>query len=81
MASRIDWAIRNALIEQINDALDDWYGDAEDWQPSYLAVSPELDEVVINDDISEIPVGWHTFNPCIYLDPATEIADEFFDLR
>lgn len=77
----MNWAMRNALIELINDAISDWYGDAEDWNPAYMGISPELDEVIISDDICEIPVGWHIENPCMFSEPATEIADLYFDLR
>ena len=66
------------LKDLIADAQDEFYGDAEDWQPAYMGISPELDKVVISDDICQIPVGWHLEQACI---DAWVIASNYFDFR
>lgn len=81
MAKASEWAKRNELARLIGEALDEWYGDAEDWQPAYLGISPDLDEVVCHDDIRMIPAGWHIEDPCMFESPEEEIADMYFDLR
>ena len=78
MASRKVWAQYNALKELIADAQAEFYGDSEDWQPAYMGISPDLDEVIISDDINEIPVGWHEEQAC---EDAQTIANYYFDLR
>lgn len=52
------------LREMVAKSQSEFYGDDEDWQPAYLAVSPELDEVVVAEDIALIPVGWYVENAC-----------------
>lgn len=78
MASNRIWAQYHALKEMIADAQADFYGDAEDWQPSYMGISPDLDEIIISDDINEIPVGWNIEQAC---EDAETIANYYFDLR
>lgn len=74
----LDWARYNYLRERIADAQSDFYGDAEDWQPAYLGINPDLDEVVIEDDVALIPAGWFIEQACM---DADEIAKQWFDFR
>lgn len=76
--NRVDWARYQMLRELVVKAQDDFYGDAEDWQPAYMGISPELDEVIIEDDICRIPVEWFIENACR---DADEIVNQYFDLR
>lgn len=78
MATRVDWARYQMLRDLIVEAQDDFYGDAEDWQPAYMGISPELDEVVIEDDVALIPAGWFIEQACM---DADEIVTQYFDLR
>lgn len=78
MASNMIWAQYHALKGMIANEQADFYGDAEDWQPAYMGISPDLDEVIISDDITEIPVGWFIEQAC---QDADEIAKMYFDFR
>lgn len=74
----VDWARYHMLRDLIAEAQDEFYGDAEDWQPAYMGISPDLDDVVISDDVAQIPVGWHLEQACM---DAEDIANMYFDFR
>ena len=78
MASNSEWMRDNLLKGLIESAQEDFYGDAEDWQPAYLGIAPHLDNVVISDNISDIPVGYFIEQACM---DASSIAVLYFDLR
>lgn len=74
----VDWARYHMLRDLIAEAQDEFYGDAEDWQPAYMGISPDLDDVVISDDVAQIPVGWYLEQACM---DAEDIANMYFDFR